>query len=85
MTLLKPLNNPSLLLPYEQYYIQSLHQAACKLVDSPLIVVRDVEVSGWFRQSDETTQRPPHPAPQKVGNLHATHAIYRMYARPVAA
>jgi len=22
MTLLKPLNNPSLLLPYEQYYIQ---------------------------------------------------------------
>ena len=27
MTLLKPLNNPSLLLPYEQYYIQSLHQA----------------------------------------------------------
>ena len=24
MTLLKPLNNPSLLLPYEQYYIQSL-------------------------------------------------------------
>jgi len=27
MTLLKPLNYPSLLLPYEQYYIQSLHQA----------------------------------------------------------
>jgi len=27
LTLLKPLNNPSLLLPYEQYYIQSLHQA----------------------------------------------------------
>jgi len=26
MTLLKLLNNPSLLLPYEQYYIQSLHQ-----------------------------------------------------------
>ena len=26
MTLLKPLNNPRLLLPYEQYYIQSLHQ-----------------------------------------------------------
>jgi len=26
MTLLKPLTNPSLLLPYEQYYIQSLHQ-----------------------------------------------------------
>ena len=26
MTLLKPLNNPTLLLPYEQYYIQSLHQ-----------------------------------------------------------
>ena len=26
MTLLKPLNNPNLLLPYEQYYIQSLHQ-----------------------------------------------------------
>jgi len=26
VTLLKPLNNPSLLLPYEQYYIQSLHQ-----------------------------------------------------------
>jgi len=25
ITLLKPLNNPSLLLPYEQYYIQSLH------------------------------------------------------------
>jgi len=25
MTLLKPLNNPSLLLPYEQYYIQSFH------------------------------------------------------------
>jgi hypothetical protein len=25
MTLLKPLNNISLLLPYEQYYIQSLH------------------------------------------------------------
>ena len=25
MTLLKPLNNPSLLLPYKQYYIQSLH------------------------------------------------------------
>ena len=24
MTLLKPLSNPSLLLPYEQYYIQSL-------------------------------------------------------------
>jgi len=26
MTLLKPLNDPSVLLPYEQYYIQSLHQ-----------------------------------------------------------
>jgi len=26
MTLLKPLNNPSLLLPYKQYHIQSLHQ-----------------------------------------------------------
>jgi len=26
MTLLKPLNKPSLLLSYEQYYIQSLHQ-----------------------------------------------------------
>ena len=26
MTLLKPLNNPSLLIPYEQYYIQTLHQ-----------------------------------------------------------
>ena len=25
MTLLKPLNNPNLLLPYEQYYIQTLH------------------------------------------------------------
>jgi len=25
MTLLKPLNNPNLLLPYEQYYIQSFH------------------------------------------------------------
>ena len=25
MTLLKPLNNPKLLLPYEQYYIQPLH------------------------------------------------------------
>jgi len=25
MTLLKPLNNPNLLLPYKQYYIQSLH------------------------------------------------------------
>jgi len=26
MTLLKPRNNPSLILPYVQYYIQSLHQ-----------------------------------------------------------
>jgi len=26
MTLLKPLNDPNVLLPYEQYYIQSLHQ-----------------------------------------------------------
>jgi len=26
MTLMKPLNNPSLLIPYKQYYIQSLHQ-----------------------------------------------------------
>ena len=26
ITLLKPLNNPSLLLPYEQYYSQSFHQ-----------------------------------------------------------
>ena len=26
MTLLKPLNNPSLLIPYEQYYIQTLHR-----------------------------------------------------------
>jgi hypothetical protein len=25
MTLLKPLNNPNLLLPYEEYYIQSLY------------------------------------------------------------
>jgi len=25
MTLLKPLNDPNVLLPYEQYYIQSLH------------------------------------------------------------
>jgi len=25
MTLLKPLINPNLLLPYKQYYIQSLH------------------------------------------------------------
>jgi len=25
LTLLKPLNNPNLLLPYEQYYIHSLH------------------------------------------------------------
>ena len=26
MTLLKPLNDPNIILPYEQYYIQSLHQ-----------------------------------------------------------
>ena len=26
MTLLKPLNNPNLLIPYEQYYIQTLHR-----------------------------------------------------------
>ena len=26
MTLPKPLNDPNVLLPYEQYYIQSLHQ-----------------------------------------------------------
>jgi len=26
MTLLKPINNPSLLTPYKQYYIQSLHR-----------------------------------------------------------
>jgi hypothetical protein len=26
MTLLKPLNNPNMLTPYEQFYIQSLHQ-----------------------------------------------------------
>jgi hypothetical protein len=26
MTLLKPLNNPNTLTPYEQFYIQSLHQ-----------------------------------------------------------
>jgi len=27
MALIKPLNDPNVLLPYEQYYIQSLHQA----------------------------------------------------------
>ena len=26
MTLLKPINDPNLILPYEQYYIQSLHR-----------------------------------------------------------
>jgi len=26
MTLLKPLNNPSMLIPNKQYYIQTLHQ-----------------------------------------------------------
>ena len=26
MTLLKPLNIPSMLIPYEQFYIQTLHQ-----------------------------------------------------------
>ena len=26
MTLLTPLNSPSLLIPYEQFYIQTLHQ-----------------------------------------------------------
>ena len=26
MTLLKPLNSPSMLIPYKQYYIQTLHQ-----------------------------------------------------------
>jgi len=26
MTLLKPLSNPSLLIPYKQYYIQTLHR-----------------------------------------------------------
>jgi len=26
MTLLKPLNNPNLLIPYEQYYIQTLYR-----------------------------------------------------------
>ena len=26
MTLLKPLNNPNMLTPYEQFYIQALHQ-----------------------------------------------------------
>ena len=31
MTLLKPLNSPSTLIPYEQYYIQTLHQE-CKLI-----------------------------------------------------
>jgi hypothetical protein len=31
MTLLKPLNSPSMLIPYEQYYIQNLQQE-CKLI-----------------------------------------------------
>jgi len=36
MTLLKSLNNPTLLLPYEQYYIQSLqHEGKLILEQSP--------------------------------------------------
>jgi len=36
MTILKPLNNPSLLLPYKQYYIQSLHKERKRIPEQSL-------------------------------------------------
>jgi len=31
MTLLKPLSKPSMLIPYEQYYIQTLHREGTQM------------------------------------------------------
>ena len=54
MTLLKPLNNPSLLLPYEQYYIQSLHEAGRLIPEqSP------GETNPLFQMA--INPQPPHP------------------------
>ena len=54
MTQLKPLNNPSLLLPYEQYYIQSLHQEKLIPEQSP------GETNPLFQTV--TNPQPPHSA-----------------------
>jgi len=54
MTLLKPLNNPNLRLPYEQYYIQSLHH------EGKLILEQSPGETNPLFQTAINTQ-PPHP------------------------
>jgi len=50
----QPLNNPSLLLPYEQHYIQSLHQAGRLIPEqSP------GETNPLFQMA--INPQPPHP------------------------
>ena len=53
MTLLKPLNNPNLLIPYEQYYIQTLHR------ESKLIPEQSPGEANPLFQMAISTQ-PPH-------------------------
>ena len=55
MTLLKPLNNPSLLLPYERYCIQSLHQEGKRIPEqSP------GETNPLFQRSLKPNPHIPH-------------------------
>ena len=53
MTLLKPLNNPNLLIPYEQYYIQTLFR------DGKLIPEQNPEETNPLFQTAINPQ-PPH-------------------------
>ena len=71
--LLKPLNNPSLLLPYEQYYIQSLHQAGRLIPEqSP------GETNPLFQTA--INPQPPHPTwaeatLKRNANTHRTRYV----------
>jgi len=53
MTLLKPFNIPSLLIPYEQYYIQTLHREGKLILEQ-----RPGEVKPLFETA--TSTQPPH-------------------------
>jgi len=48
MTLLKPLNNPSLLISYEQYYIQTLYREG-KLIPEQSPAYPKEEVNQLYR------------------------------------
>jgi hypothetical protein len=71
MSLLKPINNTSLLIPYEQAYIQSLHQKG-KVISE--------QTPGQAKPTAATSHKPLPPPIRQYQSSSAHHTIHMDHA-----